>query len=86
MNPQFRQLPATSIGAAMMTPLAGSPPLSLLAAFDILSVVTVCLSWDTCFFSLVFLPALRNQQPTYSPSKFDDHFILPLNPFHQAGV
>ena len=22
MNPQFRQLPATSIGAAMMTPLA----------------------------------------------------------------
>ena len=35
-----------------------SPPLSLLAAFDILSVVTVCLSWDTCLFSLVFLPAL----------------------------
>lgn len=36
----------------------GSPPLSLLAAFDILSVVTVCLSWDTCLLSLVFLPAL----------------------------
>ena len=32
----------------------GSPPLSLLATFDILSVVTVCLSWDTCLFSLVF--------------------------------
>ena len=40
-----------------------SPPLSLLATFDILSVVTVCLNWDTCLFSLVFLPYFFQAKP-----------------------
>ena len=58
----FKQERKAHLGSLWANCLVGrpirSPPLSLLAAFDILSVVTVCLSWDTCFFSLVFLPAL----------------------------